>query len=349
MSRQASSSRLERALLQAWTRRGLLARLLWPLSLLYGLIFALRRALYQQGFLHSTRLPVPVIVVGNVVAGGGGKTPTVVAIVDHLRQRGLRPGVLSRGYGRLGTDCREVLPDSPANEVGDEPLLIHRACNVPVFVAPQRAVAGQALLARHPEVQLLVCDDGLQHAALQRDIELCVFDDRGIGNGWLLPAGPLREPWPRRVDLVLHTSRKTMDVGYGARRALADHARRADGTAVPLATLHGQPLLALAGIARPEAFFDMLRARGLTLADTVALPDHFDFAQWSDPRALDHVLLCTEKDAVKLWRHHPEALAIPLVFAPEPAFIAALDNALAPWFPTPAGAPLSSPDGHQTT
>lgn len=329
---------LELALLAAWTRRGPLAWALWPLSLLYGALAGLRRSLYRLGLRRSARLPVPVIVVGNVVAGGGGKTPTVIALVRHLRERGLRPGVVSRGHGRQARDCREVRADSDPREVGDEPLLIRRAGEVPVFVATHRVEAAQALLARHPETDLIVCDDGLQHLALARDIEVCVFDERGAGNGFLLPAGPLREPWPRPVDLVLHTGRRAFAAGYGATRALSPYALRSDGSRVALAALRGRPLRALAGIARPEAFFSMLREQGLSLARTQALPDHCDFEHWAPP-AGEGELLCTEKDAVKLWRRCPDALAVPLAFAPEPGFLAALDGCLSR---------LSSPDGHQT-
>lgn len=340
---------LERVLLQTWARRGPLAWLLWPLSMLYGVLVALRRSLYRFGWLASDGVPVPVIVVGNAVAGGGGKTPAVMAIVQHLRERGRQPGVVSRGYGRRGADCREVRPDSDPAEVGDEPLLIHDRCGVPVFVAQRRVDAARALLLRHPHTNVIVCDDGLQHYALRRDIEICVLDDRGIGNGLLLPAGPLREPWPRAVDLILHTGQRTRAEGYASQRSLAPLARRADGSHVPLVALRGQPLLALAGIARPEAFFAMLRAQGLTLAETFALPDHHDFENWHPPLAGSHDLICTEKDAVKLWRHHPQALAAPLVFSPEPAFLAALDAVLEQRDRASGRAKLSSADGHQTT
>lgn len=321
---------------RAWLHRGALACLLWPLSLLYAALFALRGWLYRRGWRRTERAGVPVIVVGNVIAGGAGKTPVVIAVVRHLQARGLAVGVVSRGYGRRTDDCREVLADSAPEDVGDEPALIRRATGAPVFVARRRIDAARALLARHPSTRILVSDDGLQHLALGRDIEVCVFDDRGVGNGWRLPAGPLREAWPRPCDLVLHSgSRPAFDGGYTATRALAPEAVAADGTRVPLDALRGRPLTALAAIARPEAFFEMLRARGLTLAETIALPDHHDFAQWEPPAAGDRPLLCTEKDAVKLWRRMPGALAVPLDFAPSAAFFAALD------------AKLSSLDGHQ--
>ena len=329
MEKQAT----EPALLRAWRHRGPLACLLWPLSLLYGAASGLRRWLFQRGVLKSGRVGVPVVVVGNVVAGGSGKTPVVMALVRHLRARGLRVGVVSRGYGRRmpasGDDVREVSATSQAGEVGDEPLLIQRSCGVPVFVGRQRLAAAEALLARHPETEVIVSDDGLQHHAMQRDLEICVFDDRGVGNGWLLPAGPLREPWPRRVDLVLHTGSHPAFAGFRARRRLADEAKRQDGSRVALATLAGQEVAACAGIAQPEAFFAMLRARGLNLMATQALPDHSDFAGWQRPAPPGQPLLCTEKDAAKLWPLAPDALAVPLDVALDAGFLQAVDERLA--------------------
>ncbi|MCM2295013.1 tetraacyldisaccharide 4'-kinase [Rhodoferax sp.] len=314
-------------LTRAWLQRGWLAWLLWPLSVLYGLLVRLRKTLYSRGWLASERLPVPVLVVGNVVAGGAGKTPVVMAIVRHLQSRGIQVGVISRGYGRRSQECLEVLPDSPVADVGDEPALIQRCTSAPVFVAVRRVDAARALLDNYPHIQVLVCDDGLQHLRLQRDLEIGVFDDRGVGNGFLLPAGPLREPWPRPLDLLLHTGQQPAFAGFRASRSLASHALRADGSQVALADLvPGKPLLALAAIAQPEAFFSMLRAQGLPLADTIALPDHHDFSQWAGNADSVYTVLCTEKDAVKLWTKEPHALAVPLNFEPEPAFWAALDQ-----------------------
>ena len=163
-----------------WARRGWSARLLWPLSVLYGALVATRRQRYAQGKRPVKRLPVPVIVVGNVVVGGAGKTPTVLALLAHLLERGWTPGVVSRGHGRRGQDILALTPDTPASEGGDEPTLIHRRTGVPVFVGRHRAEAARALLAQHPEVNLLLCDDGLQHLALGRDIGIAVFDDRKV-------------------------------------------------------------------------------------------------------------------------------------------------------------------------
>jgi tetraacyldisaccharide 4'-kinase len=198
---------------------------------------------------------------------------------------------------------------------------------------------------QHPETDVIVCDDGLQHLALQRDIEICVFDERGAGNGFLLPAGLLREPWPRKVDIVLNTFRPTEAcpgvAGFSARRILADYAVRADGSRIALDGLRGRRLLALAGIARPQAFFGMLQACGLTLAATESLPDHYSFDSWMRPGDDGMELVCTEKDAFKLWATHPDAWAVPLVLTPEPGFYRALNRQL--------DAKLSSRHGHQTS
>ena len=339
------------ALTRAWTHRGALAWCLWPVSWVYGALVALRGGLYRVGAFKTRRVAAKVVVVGNVVAGGAGKTPVVMALVTHLQLRGIKVGVVSRGYGRSTTDCREVLPDSPANLVGDEPALIKASTGTAVFIARLRVEAARALLAQYPETQVIVCDDGLQHHALLRDLEICVFDDRGVGNGFLLPAGPLREPWPRQAiqslttrssnggllwppieTLVLHTGHNpAFKTGFRARRSLSAHAARADGGRLDLSSLRGKPLAAVAAIAQPEAFFSMLRDQGLTLAHTAALPDHFDFNGWSNPFDPSLALLCTEKDAVKLWQICPEALAVPLILTLEPAFLQAVDKALQDW------------------
>ncbi|AVS74616.1 tetraacyldisaccharide 4'-kinase [Paracidovorax cattleyae] len=317
---------MAQGLQEAWRHRGAIAWLLAPVSLLYCALAGMRRLLYVRGILRAERMPVPVVVVGNVVAGGAGKTPVTLAIVRALRQRGWRPGVVSRGYGRSTSDCREVLSDSSATESGDEPLLIARSTGVPVFVAPRRAQAARALLERHPQTDVIICDDGLQHWALARDVELCVFSEEGIGNGWLLPAGPLRERWPRHVDAVLHAGAAPegaegapMGV-FALQRLLAPHAVDATGGTTPLPHLRGIPVHAVAAIARPAAFFAMLRDQGLNLAKATALPDHADFADWRPATPAGMPLVCTEKDAAKLWRTHPQALAVPLVVDIAPAF-----------------------------
>lgn len=327
------------ALQRAWLRRGLAARLLWPLSQLYRVLGALHRAAYRRGWLRVEQLPVPVVVVGNVIAGGAGKTPAVLAVLDHLRERGIAAGVISRGYGRSAGACLEVgLDDDPAR-VGDEPLLLRRKAGVPVFVAARRAEAGRALLAAYPATRVIVSDDGLQHHALARDIDICVFDRRGTGNGWLLPAGPLREAWPRPVDLVLRHPGADALAGHRMHRTLAATAVRGDGKRIPLAELFDQPLEVVAGVANPGAFFGMLREAGLQLARTRPLPDHHPF---TDPAEFDDhrlTLVCTEKDAVKLWRLRPDAWAVPLELRIDEAFWRSFDRLL--------DAKLSSAHGFQ--
>jgi tetraacyldisaccharide 4'-kinase len=332
-------------------QRGWVARGLWPLSWLYGALMRLRRWLYATGVFKTQHLPVPVIVVGNVVVGGAGKTPTVIALVQHLRSLGWRPGVVSRGYGRNSQNSQAtlaVVADTPPEMAGDEPALIQRATGVPVYVGAQRLDAAKALLAAHPEVDMLLCDDGLQHLALGRDLSVVVFDERGTGNGWLLPAGLLREPWPGAAAhqpdrlLVLRQHREGLappDVplapglcAFNATRRLADHAVGPDGERMALSALQALPITAVAGIARPGAFFDMLRARGLTLAREVALPDHAEASAYAALAQAAGPLLCTEKDAVKLFpppgartpSGSPTVWAVPLELAPETAFFEAV-------------------------
>jgi tetraacyldisaccharide 4'-kinase len=306
------ASSLESTLTRAWLRRGPLALALWPLSLLFRVLAALRLTLFRAGILRSERLPVPVIVVGNIFIGGTGKTPLTIWLVEQLRAAGLNPGVISRGHGGEGSDGREsgpreVLSGASAREVGDEPLLIAGRTGCPVVVGRRRAEAGRYLLARHPEVDVLVTDDGLQHYALQRDVELLLFDGRGVGNGWLLPAGPLREPASRRRDFtVVNTPVLTpalaravggqpfqMQLAGGHAEQLRDPQHR-----LPLAGMAGKRIVAAAGIGNPGRFFTMLKGAGLDLRE-LPLPDHHDFLD--DPfSGLDaDVILITEKDAVK--------------------------------------------------
>ena len=347
-------AQMRKILQHAWQTRGLLACFLWPISRIYGVLVRTRRHLYKTGFFKSEKLPIPVLVVGNVVAGGAGKTPLVIALVQHYHQRGLKVGVLSRGYGRERSACQEVFANTPVSESGDEPALLKRATGAAVFVGSSRIEAAHALLQAHPAVQLLICDDGLQHYALRRDVEIVVFDDGGVGNGWLLPAGPLREAWPDRmhggIDLVLHTGQKPAFKGFAASRRLSDHAIAADGNAFSLHSLRGQKVIALAAIANPGAFFDMLMACGLTLNQTISLPDHYDFSDYHPAFDPQTTLLCTEKDSVKLFGLPSMAgirvLAVRLLFSPEPDFLAAVDALLSPLIGAPTFSPVPSRHGH---
>lgn len=302
------ASILESTLNRAWLRRGLLARALWPLSRLFGALLALRRGLYRCGWLASVRLPVPVIIVGNVFVGGTGKTPLTIWLVDALRRAGRMPGVISRGYGASETAPRLVLPDATPQQVGDEPLLIARRAQCPVMVGRDRVAAAKALLAAHPELDCIVSDDGLQHYRLARDVEIVLFDGRGAGNGWLLPAGPLREPAARRRDFTvvnlvpgaelpagMPAGSYRMDLAGAVAQRLCDPAQQ-----LPLHLLRRLPgkIAAAAGIGNPARFFATLRQAGLAFEE-LPLPDHYDFAANPFGNIAADIILITEKDAVK--------------------------------------------------
>lgn len=337
---------------QAWLRRGPLAWALWPVSLVYRLMWRLRGALYRLGWLASSQLPVPVVVVGNVVVGGAGKTPTVIALVQHLQARGLRPGVVSRGHGRQGPAVLQVDAHTPSAQSGDEPLLIARHTGVPVFVGLKRVATTKALLAQHPSVNVLVSDDGMQHWALRRDATVVVFDERGIGNGWLLPAGLLREPWPAQpwgsgAVLVLQYDGEAKPIQpatpqgtvFTGNKQLAPYTLDNSGQrhALPQASAHTG---AVAGIAQPHKFFNMLQDQGIALQCTLALPDHAPAAQLvqalvTAQQQHPHITqwLCTEKDAVKLWdcpppTHIPMPQAVPLVAQLPASLWQAVDEAI---------------------
>jgi tetraacyldisaccharide 4'-kinase len=284
-----------------------LAVLLWPLSLVFRAGVALRRALFRWGILRSDRLPVPVVVVGNIAVGGTGKTPLALALAAALAQRGCNPGLVSRGYGGQNVAPRAVRIGDDPQEVGDEPLLLARS-GFPVWIGHRRAAAGRELLRAHPRVDVIVADDGLQHYALARNAEIVVVDAaRGLGNGLMLPAGPLREP-PTRLDEVdavvrltprvappsaAHARETTMSLEPQPWRSLVDPGRAADTRAWRPGTVH-----AIAGIGHPQRFFDLVQGMGITAA-CHAFPDHHRFAPGDLAFPGATAILMTEKDAVK--------------------------------------------------
>jgi tetraacyldisaccharide 4'-kinase len=305
----AAPSSFATRLQQAWLTRGPLAIALLPLSWLFGTLVALRRALHHAGIRRSEHIDVPVLVVGNLIAGGAGKTPTTLALLGLLRREGWRPGVVSRGHGRRSQGVLDVERDTPASQAGDEPLLLRLRGDVPVCVGTDRVAAARALRTQHPQVDIVVCDDGLQHLRLARDAQVLVFDERGAGNGWLQPAGPLREPMPSRVparSVVLYNAVRASTAlpGHLARRGLAGVValeawwRGAQAEPNSIDALRGRALLAVAGVARPQRFFAMLRERGLEIVEH-PLPDHHDYATIAWPPGTADVVL-TEKDAVKI-------------------------------------------------
>jgi tetraacyldisaccharide 4'-kinase len=299
-----------------WARRDAASTLLLPVAWLFAALTLLRRALYRSGIFATQRVPVPVIVVGNITVGGSGKTPAVIALVGALHDQGFSPGVVSRGYRGRYTDEGQgprLVDSDDARRFGDEVVLMRQRLAgphaPPIAVGTDRVAAARALLAAHPETNVLVCDDGLQHYALARDIELVVFDERGVGNGRLLPAGPLREPVSRarRADAVLQNglAPSTAPQHWAPARQFAMQLSpgRAYQLVKPahtraLAELPGPRRLAAAGIGNPARFFAMLAAHGVN-AETLALADHFDYR--TNPflqRSADCILI-TEKDAVK--------------------------------------------------
>jgi tetraacyldisaccharide 4'-kinase len=282
--------------------------LLTPLALLFGVVAGTRRALYRQGLLRSRRLPVPVIVIGNISVGGVGKTPLTIALAQALAQRGFRPGIVSRGYGGTNRMPSAVQVPDDASRVGDEALVL-AASGFPVWVGHRRADVARALLAAHPECNVILSDDGLQHYALARTMEIAVIDvARGVGNGWLLPAGPLREPASRlrEVDAVVRlvAGDAVQSATAGARETTMRHVPlpwrnllHPEWTADPAAWRNGE-VRAVSGIGHPQRFFDMLASMGIA-ATAHPLPDHHRFtaADLAFPDAA--AILMTEKDAVK--------------------------------------------------
>ena len=308
-----SNSRLllESTLKRTWAQRGLLALALWPLSILFRATVALRRGLYAYGWLKSTRLPVPVIVVGNIFVGGTGKTPFVIWLATTMRHAGFNPGVITRGYGTSGQQPLPVTATSLPHQAGDEPLLIAQRTGCPVMIGRDRVATGLALLANNPDIDVLISDDGLQHYALHRDVEIMLFDDRGIGNGWMLPAGPLREPASRRCDFTVvngagmsHGDSDIIKMKLTGDMAenLQDRTQQIAISLMPTVfenRLSRAPrILAAAGIGNPQRFFSHLRTAGLTF-DELPLPDHFDYKISPFHNKDADIILITEKDAVK--------------------------------------------------
>lgn len=285
-----------------------LSFLLKPLSKLFAKIAAKRRADFLSGKRQSEKLPVPVVVVGNIHTGGTGKTPIVAALVSGLQDKGVKVGIISRGYGRKSKAVHVLNAASRAEDAGDEPLLLFRKTGAPTAVGGSRAEAGRALLSAHPDIGLIVADDGLQHYALQRDVEIAVFPsaDTARQDLDLLPNGSLREPLSRLdlVDAVVVSGGKA-DTSFMPSENMF-HSRIETGQIyrlnrpsekLDLAGLGNQTVAAVAGIAKPARFFDSLRNMGITVKQTVALPDHAEISAADLPDA-DAVII-TEKDAVK--------------------------------------------------
>ena len=313
-----------------WSRITPLHLILFPVSLLFRLLVALRRALYRNGILSGEKLPVPVIVVGNISAGGTGKTPLTLALAQQLGDRGWHPLIVSRGYGGAAQQPRHVNANSAAQQVGDEPLLMARRNLCPVWIGKDRAAAAQAALQAHPQCDVVLCDDGLQHYRLQRDAEVAVIDGaRGFGNGFMLPAGPLREPVSRlkTVDAVVVNEQARSPLpnplpqaGEGTNESLrkfkfdggetstGQYAMRLSGetfhnlldpgNTVAASHFHTLNNHAVAGIGHPQRYFRHLQTLGIPFTPH-AFPDHHSYSAADLAFAGCDAILLTEKDAVK--------------------------------------------------
>lgn len=284
----------------AWYRGDKWLWLLRPLECLFRLLAAVRRWLYHYSIIASYRPSIPVVVVGNITVGGTGKTPIVIALVEALQAKGLRPGVVSRGYGATNADYPHKLSeDSVASQSGDEPLLIHRRTNAPCVVDPDRANAVRVLLEDN-ELDLVICDDGLQHYALGRDFEIAVIDaERGLGNEFCLPAGPLREPKSRLLSVNKVLYRGSDSAQDGVRYEPRAWVNLQTGEHRSLNGVSGaHQAVALAGIGQPQQFFATLDGLEITYEARV-FPDHHSYTAADFAALGDSLLLMTEKDAVK--------------------------------------------------
>ncbi len=305
-----------------WYRRSAIAWLLWPVSLLFGLLVLVRRSLYFFHVFKSGHPGIPVIVVGNITVGGSGKTPLVLWIAEFLRAKGRSPAIVARGYGGRAETPRAATVASDPAEVGDEPVVLARRSGCPVWVGADRVETTAALRAANPGVDVVILDDGLQHYAIRRDLEIAVLDARGVGNGFLLPAGPLREPAWR-----LATVNCVVTNGFKREKAFAmtlegevAHRMTDARERQPLKAFAGQSVHAVAGIGDPQRFFAQLAAAGIKVLPH-PFPDHHPFVPHDVDFGDERPVLMTEKDAVKL-RHaaRPGWWVLPVTARPDAAF-----------------------------
>jgi tetraacyldisaccharide 4'-kinase len=314
-----------------WSDLNAVSLLLAPLSLLFRLLAGTRRMAYRLGLRRVRRFAVPVIVVGNISVGGTGKTPLVIWLADYLRQRGWRPGIVSRGYGgRARYWPQQVRADSDTASVGDEAVLLAAATGCPVCVGPDRPAAVEALLA-HAGVDLVLSDDGMQHYALGRDLEIAVIDGaRRLGHGMLLPAGPLREPRRRlrEVDMIVVNGGAPEAGEFAMKLAQPTLVSLHDEAPGDLRDFVGRRVHAVAGVGNPQRFFDLLLRLGIEI-EPHPFPDHHAFTAADLRFEQDLPVLMTEKDAVKCRRLACRDCWVVRVRAqPDAAFVNRLNEAL---------------------
>ncbi len=298
--------------------------LLVPLSVIFTALSLIRRWLYQYGILATDKLSVPVIVIGNISVGGTGKTPLVIWLASQLKQAGYTPGIISRGFG--GKHRGEVSVDSKPQDAGDEPVLIAQRTFCPVFVGADRVSVAQGLLRAHPQCDVIISDDGLQHYRLVRDVELVVVDSQRLfGNGCLLPAGPLRESVKRlnTTDAIVVNGDKTsvqqafiMQMQVGQLTNVANNQITA-----PKTDFQHKNIFAVAGIGNPERFFQQLMTIGIN-CQTQAYPDHYAFQKIDFDKIEADIILMTEKDAVKCIELSQGELSEKLWYLPVDAVLA---------------------------
>ncbi|MEQ1597858.1 MAG: tetraacyldisaccharide 4'-kinase [Methylotenera sp.] len=286
----------------AWVTKGAIFYLiLVPLSWLFAGITALRRWAYRASVLKSYALPVPVIVVGNINVGGSGKTPAVIWLANQLKQQGYKPAVISRGYGGNATQATSVTPASLTSIVGDEPVLIASRCGCPVWVGADRVDAATALLKAHPECNVIISDDGLQHYRLKRDVEIAIVDNASLQTACLLPAGPLREaPWRlKTVDAIVCNGEKVIENAYQMQLVGEQFYNLTDKSLTAnVADFKHKKVTAIAGIGKPERFFEHLRQLGLSFA-SIGFADHYAYSAQDLAHIDCDAIIMTEKDAVK--------------------------------------------------
>ncbi|CAG7856099.1 tetraacyldisaccharide 4'-kinase [biofilm metagenome] len=314
---------LARWAIDVWYKDAFLGILLLPVAYIFSDIVRIRRFLYAKDILKSFTLPVPVVVIGNITVGGTGKTPLTIWLAESLKSTGYKPGIISRGYGGKAEQWPQVVNEkSDVNQVGDEALLIAKQTQCPVMVGPSRVESAQKLLAEF-DCNVVLSDDGLQHYKLNRDIEIAVIDgERRFGNGYCLPAGPLREPIERlgSVDFVVVNGDKYAEHEFSMQFVGDTAIHIKTGERKHLHEFQKFSCYAIAGIGNPERFFKLLESAGLS-CKTYSFPDHYVFEQNDIGFNDANPVLMTEKDAVKCTQFAGEQhWYVPIKAVPEPAF-----------------------------
>jgi tetraacyldisaccharide 4'-kinase len=281
--------------------KSLVSLLLLPFSAVFLLIYFVRKILYRFSFLRSFKLKIPVIVVGNITSGGTGKTPLIIYLANELKKNGYHPGIISRGYGSKSAGVIEVSQKSDVADAGDEPMLIQKHTYLPVFVSKDRVLAAKALLKKYKKTDVILSDDGIQHYRLKRDLEVLVIDGtRKFGNGYLLPAGPLREfsSKLKTVDAIVCNHKKVIDGSYLMKYKGYFLINLKTNKKIHLSNLRLKNIHAIAGIGNPNRFFDYLKTFNIEFNSSI-FQDHYRFSKKDFRNMNDKNIIMTEKDAVK--------------------------------------------------